>query len=97
MEFLFFIPFLILFVIAVSMVVQGWMVIYEKHGYKENPKVKGHPEMKGVKKGDGLLVVNFDKMPDGDYSELNDRINRLKLQELLDEEDDDDNGMAGVR
>lgn len=77
-----------------SMVIQGWMVVYEKHGYTENPKVKGHPEMKGVKKGDGLLVVNFEKLPDGDYSELNDRIQKLKLEELL---DDDDDGMAGVR
>lgn len=94
MEFLFFILFLVLLFIAISMIIQGWMVIYEKNGYTENPKVKGHPEMKGVKKGDGLLVVNFEKLPDGDYSELNDRIQKLKLEELL---DDDDDGMAGVR
>jgi hypothetical protein len=95
MEILFFIPFLILLLIAVSMIAQGWMIVNEKYGYTENPDIKGHPEMKGVRKGDGLLVVNFDKMPENDYSQLSDRINRLKLEELL-EEDDDDDGMAGV-
>jgi hypothetical protein len=28
------------------------MIMNESHGYRENPKIKGHPEMKGVKKGD---------------------------------------------
>jgi hypothetical protein len=66
------------------MVIQGWMVVHESHGYRENPKVKGHPEMKGVKKGDGLMVVNFDNMPD-DYNELYNRIQKLKMEELFEE------------
>jgi hypothetical protein len=85
MEIFYFIPFIVLLLIAVSMVIQGWMVVHESHGYRENPKVKGHPEMKGVKKGDGLMVVNFDKMPDDDYNELYNRIQKLKMEELFEE------------
>jgi len=85
MEIFYFIPFIILLLIAVSMVIQGWMIVHESHGYRENPKVKRHPEMKGVKKGDGLMVVNFDKMPDDDYNELYNRIQKLKIEELFDE------------
>ena len=80
MEIFYFIPFIILLLIAVSMVIQGWMVVHESHGYRENPKVKGHPEMRGVKKGDGLMVVNFNKMPDDDYNELYNRIQKLKIE-----------------
>ena len=85
MEVLYFIPFIILFVIAMSMVIQGWMIMNESCGYRENPKIKGHPEMKGVNKGDGLMVVSFDKMPDDDYNELYGRIQKLKMEELFEE------------
>ena len=85
MQVLYFIPFIILFAIAMSMVIQGWMILNESHGYQENPKIKGHPEMKGVKKGDGLMVVSFDKMPDDDYNELYGRIQKLKMEELFEE------------
>jgi len=94
MEIFYFIPFIILLLIAVSMVIQGWMVVHESHGYRENPKVKGHPEMKGVKKGDGLMTVNFNRLPDEDYEDLYSRIQKLKMEELFEEpssyEDDDD-------
>lgn len=85
MEIFYFIPFIILLLIAVSMVIQGWMVVHESHGYRENPKVKGHPEMKGVKKGDGLMTVNFNRFPDEDYNELYNRIQKLKMEELFEE------------
>ena len=85
MEVLYFIPFIVLFAIAMSMVIQGWMIMNESHGYQENPKIKGHPEMKGVKKGDGLMVVSFDEMPDDDYDELYGRIQKLKMEELFEE------------
>jgi len=85
MEVLYFIPFIILFAIAMSMVIQGWMIMNESHGYQENPKIKGHPEMKGVKKGDGLMVAIFDKMPDDDYNELYGLIQKLKMEELFEE------------
>jgi len=94
MEVLYFIPFIVLFAIAMSMVIQGWMIMNESHGYQENPKIKGHPEMKGVKKGDGLMVVSFDEMPDDDYNELYGRIQKLKMEELFEEpskyEDDEE-------
>ena len=93
-ELVFLIPWFVLLCIAISMVIQGWMVVHEIHGYRENPKVKGHPEMKGVKKGDGLMVVNFNQMPDEDYNELYDRIQKLKMEELFEEpssyEDEED-------
>ena len=93
-ELIFLVPWGILVLIGISMFIQGWMVIHETHGYRENPKVKGHPEMKGVKKGDGLMVVNFNQMPDEDYNELYDRIQRLKMEELFEEpssyEDEED-------
>jgi len=93
-ELIFLVPWFVLLIIAISMFIQGWMVIHESHGYRENPKVKGHPEMKGVKKGDGLMVVNFNQMPDEDYNELYGRIQRLKMEELFEEpssyEDDED-------
>ena len=94
MEVLYFTPFIVLFAIAMSMVIQGWMIMNESHGYRENPKIKGHPEMKGVKKGDGLMVVSFDKMPDDDYNEVYGRIQKLKMEELFEEpskyEDDEE-------
>ena len=94
MEVLYFTPFIVLFAIAMSMVIQGWMIMNESHGYRENPKFKGHPEMKGVKKGDGLMVVSFDEMPDDDYDELYGRIQKLKMEELFEEpskyEDDEE-------
>ena len=92
-ELIFLVPWFVLFGIAVSMFIHGWMVMYEKHGYQENPKVKGHPEMKGVKKGDGLLVVRF---TEEDFQELQERILEQKMKELFEEpssyedENDDD-------
>lgn len=92
MAFLYFLPFLILLVIAISMFIQGWMVIHESYGYRENPKVKGHPEMKGVKKGDGLMSVSFN---DSDNSEINydklyERIQKQRMEELFSEPYDGD-------
>jgi hypothetical protein len=43
---------------------------------------------------DFAVLRNNDKLPDEDYSKLNERIQKLKLEELF---DDDDDGMAGVR
>ena len=62
--------------------------MYEKCGYQENPKVKGHPEMKGIKKGDGLMVVRFDDLDntsDDKYDELYKRIHKQKMEELFHE------------
>jgi hypothetical protein len=92
-ELIFLVPWFVLIGIALSMIVSGWMIIHESHGYRENPKVKGHPEMKGVRKGDGLLVVKF---TDDDLQELQERIMQQKMNELFEEpssyeDEDDDN------
>ena len=45
-------------------------------------------------KGDGLMVVSFDEIPDDDYNELYGRIQKLKMEELFEEpskyEDDEE-------
>jgi hypothetical protein len=42
------------------------------------------------------MTVNFDRLPEDDYNDLYDRINRLKMEELFEEpsayeDEDDDN------
>jgi hypothetical protein len=81
-ELIFLVPWFILLVIAISMLIQGWMIVHETHGYQENPIAKGHPEMKGFKKGDGLLVVRF---TDEDLQELQKRVLQQKIDELFEE------------
>jgi 1-acyl-sn-glycerol-3-phosphate acyltransferase len=76
--------------IAVSMVIQGWMVMNAHHGYTKSPKVK-HPEMNDVKAGDPLLVVRF---TDEDLQELQQRVLQKKIDELFEEPssyEDEDN------
>jgi hypothetical protein len=88
MELLYFVPFLILVFIAISMMVQGWMIVHESGGYRENPKFKWHPEMKGVRKGDKLMTVTFQDSEDDStfiYSELYEKIQRQKMKELFEE------------
>tara|TARA_B110000503_G_scaffold118544_1_gene179574 strand:+ start:327 stop:635 length:309 start_codon:yes stop_codon:yes gene_type:complete len=94
MEILFFIPFLILFGIAISMVIHGWVVMGQHFGYQKNPSHNIHPEMRNVKQGEQLLVV---KVEDQDYLDLQKRVKELKMQELFEEpssyeDDDDDDG-----
>ena len=76
--------------IAVSMVIQGWMVMNAHYGYSKSPKVK-HPELNDVKAGDSLLVVRF---TDEDLQELHERIIQQKMNELFEEpstyEDEED-------
>ena len=76
--------------IAVSMVIQGWMVMNAHYGYSKSPKVK-HPEMNDVKAGDPLLVVRF---TDEDLQELQQRVLQQKIDELFEEpssyEDEED-------
>jgi hypothetical protein len=89
-ELIFLVPWFVLVGIAVSMFVQGWMVMNAHYGYSKNPKVK-HPEMNDVKAGDPLLVVRF---TDEDLQELQQRVLQKKIDELFEEpssyEDEDD-------
>lgn len=47
--------------VGIPLAYQGICVLTEKHGYRKNPKFKDHPELKGVRKGDKMLYVNFEE------------------------------------
>ena len=89
-ELIFLIPWFVLVVIAVSMFIQGWMILNAHHGYSKNPKVK-HPEMNNVKAGDPLLVL---RITEEDIQELQKRVLQQKIDELFEEpstyEDEED-------
>ena len=50
---------LTLLLVGIPFVFQGLCVLNENHGYRKDPRYKDHPEMKGVRKGDRMLVVRF--------------------------------------
>ena len=89
-ELIFLVPWFVLVVIAVSMFVQGWMIMNAHRGYSKSPKVK-HPEMNDVKAGDPLLVL---RITEEDIEQLQKRILRQKIDELFEEpstyEDEED-------
>jgi hypothetical protein len=91
-ELIFLVPWIVLFIISISMFVQGWMIMNAHYGYSKNPKVK-HPELNDVKAGDSLLVVRF---TEEDIKRLQERVLRQKMDELFEEpstyedENDDD-------
>ena len=87
---IFLVPWFVLVVIALSMFIQGWMIMNAHYGYSKSPKVK-HPEMNDVKPGDPLLVV---RITEEDLEHLQRRVLEQKMEELFEEpstyEDDDD-------
>jgi hypothetical protein len=87
---IFLIPWFVFALIAISMFIQGWMIMNSKYGYSKYPKIK-HPEMKNYKIGEGLLVIKF---TEEDLNELQERIIKLKMDELFEEpssyEDEDE-------
>ncbi len=89
-QLIFLVPWFVLVVIAISMFVQGWMIMNAHHGYSKSPKVK-HPEMNDVKAGDPLLVL---KITEEDIQELQRRVLQQKINELFEEpssyEDEED-------
>ena len=89
-ELIFLVPWFVLVGIALSMFIQGWMIMNAHHGYSKSPKVK-HPELNDVKAGDPLLVVRF---TEEDLERLQERILKLKMEELFEEpstyEDEED-------
>ena len=89
-ELIYLVPWFVLVIIAVSMFIQGWMIMNAHHGYSKSPKVK-HPEMNDVKPGDSLLVV---RITEEDLEQLQRRVLEQKMEELFEEpstyEDDDD-------
>lgn len=118
-QYMFLITWIVLALIALSLIGHGLLIVAESHGYRKNPKVKSHPEMEEVQGTGVLLGITFTgpkpelpELEDGDpykyiweddsYKLLHERI-REKRESLWDEpstyedEDDDDNGMAGIR
>jgi len=86
-ELIFLVPWFVLMGIAISMFVQGWMVMNAHHGYSKSPKIK-HPEMNDVKAGDSLMsikILSVDDLGDSEYDDLYRRIEQQKLQELFEE------------
>jgi len=87
---MFLIPWVVLIGIALSMMVQGWMIMNAHNGYTKSPKVK-HPEMNDVQPGDPLLFVKF---TEEDTKELQRKVLQQRIDELFDElsthEDEDD-------
>ena len=87
---MFLIPWVILIGIALSMIVQGWMIMNAHNGYTKSPKVK-HPEMNDVQPGDPLLFVKF---TEEDTKQLQQKVIQQRIDELLGElsthEDEDD-------
>ena len=94
-ELIFLVPWFVLVGIAISMFVQGWMILHETHGYQENPRIKRHPEIAEIK-GDTVVLMAV-KFTDNDLKELQQRVLQQKMDELFEEpstyEDDDDDGM----
>lgn len=80
-ELIFLVPWFVLVVIALTMFVQGWMIMNAHRGYSKSPKVK-HPELNDVKPGDPLLVIKF---TEEDMEELQRRVLRQKINELFEE------------
>jgi capsid portal protein len=74
--------FAVLFLVILSLVIHGLIVMKETHGYIKCPEYKIHPEMRGVKAGEELIVMRLD---DEDLKELHERILRQKMEELFEE------------
>ena len=95
-ELIFLIPWFVLVGIAMTIFMQGWMIMTAQHGYSKSPKVK-HPELNDVKAGDPLLVL---RITEEDIEQLQRRVLQQKIDELFEEpstyEDEDDDGMAGT-
>jgi len=87
---MFLIPWVVLIGIALSMIVQGWMIMNAHNGYTKSPKVK-HPEMNDVQPGDPLLFVKF---TEEDTKQLQRKVIQQRIDELFEElstyEDEDD-------
>lgn len=74
--------FAVLFLVILSLVIHGIIVMRETHGYIKCPEYNLHPEMRGVKAGEELIVM---KLKDEDLKELQERILKQKMEELFEE------------
>ena len=105
-QYMFMIAWLGLALFALSFMWQAMRIVNEYDGYRQNPKVKSHPEMEEVKGTGVLMGITFDgpkpELPELDdddpfkkdpYEALQERV-RQKRESLWEEpstyEDDDD-------
>ena len=88
-QILFVVLWISMVVFAFTIMAQGWAIERGRYGYSKRPNVK-HPEMNDVPSGEPLMSVNFNKLPDDDYSSLQDRIDRIRLEENFDEEENNE-------
>lgn len=50
--------YLVVFAMVAITVAHGYCVMKEKGGYRKDPRYKWHPELKGLRFGDRLLVFH---------------------------------------
>ena len=96
-----------LFYWAIRSMIRGWSMMTKKppsmgSWVEESRTVTKsiHPEMRDVKSGDQLMVVNFEKKTSCDleeYQALQERIEELKLQLEEDDDEDDDGNVPAIR
>lgn len=58
--------FLVLALIVAATALHGYCVLAEKSGYRRDPRFKWHPELKGLRLGDRLLVFHPPKEADAE-------------------------------
>ena len=99
-DIVFSITWILLLVWAIRSMSKGWNVDTNRPSGMWTTQVKKpmHPEMVDVKPGEELMGVTFDEKPTScdleEYKDLQERINRLKveLSDPFDDDDDDDDG-----
>ena len=111
MTFLFLTSWIALFIIAIRTISRGWKAASELGGKQFIDEKKRyvtktiHPEMRDIKEGDELLVVNFEqpkkeldprfKLDSPELHNLGDPLQqslRDRINELNDNDDEDDDG-----
>ena len=110
MTFLFLTSWVVLFIVAIRLISRGWTAASQLGGKQFIDEKKRyvtktiHPEMRDIKEGDELLVVNFKNEPKEidprfklDSPELHNldplqKSLRDRINELNDKDDEDDDG-----
>ena len=115
MTFLFLTSWFVLFILAIRLISRGWTAASQLGGKQFIDEKKRyvtktiHPEMRDIKEGDELLVVNFDqpkkeidprfKLDSPELHNLGDPLQhslRDRINELNEEDDDEDGDVPTV-
>ena len=94
-DLIFTITWFLLLVWAFRTMARGWNMEEQE----QNKIDLSHPEMRDLKDGDELLVVNFGEVEPQDplYKSMQDRIDTLRQDDVDDEDDDDNDGDVPAR